>query len=227
MIRTRDGRRGRERDKDKGSKARRTKETTAQARRFRTSHSRCVGPASPERTPRPPRKIRRPTSSRNNRRAIRRPPPNLNPRTIGPAMLASIGTGAEVDRLRRTHFGRRNLFAQRRSPRFSPISPDWARNLLNALQNLWANLVFKGRTKEKGDEAGDDAPAESIATPAFIRFIRESFPRRPRRDRLPIKEIVRYSLRRIALQAWKCGGKEIWNDNSEETPLEFAKRLRR
>ena len=83
---------------------------------------------------------------------------------------------------------------------------DWARNLLNALQNLWADL-FKRRTRGIGEGGGNDEPAE-IAAPARSFASYDNPLRDGRGERMPIKEVVRYSF--AALQAWaRASG--IWN----------------
>jgi Domain of unknown function (DUF4129) len=96
---------------------------------------------------------------------------------------------------------------------------DWAKNLLSALQNFWSNL-FKGRVREAAGESGDDEQAERAA-PArpFASYVSPFLDGRG--DRLPIKEVVRYTF--AALQAW--ARERNMERRPEETPLEFAKRL--
>jgi hypothetical protein len=96
---------------------------------------------------------------------------------------------------------------------------DWARNLLNALQNLWADL-FKGRTRGAGEENDDDEAAEIAAPTRPFASYGNPF-RDGRGEHLPIKEVVRYSF--AALQAW--ARERNMERQPEETPLEFAKRL--
>ena len=96
---------------------------------------------------------------------------------------------------------------------------DWAKNLLNALQNLWASL-FAGRVRKATEENGDDEPAERAAPMRSFASYDNPF-RDGRGDRLPIKEVVRYTF--TALQAW--ARERHMERQREETPLEFAKRL--
>ena len=96
---------------------------------------------------------------------------------------------------------------------------DWAKNLLNALQNLWASL-FASRTKEATDEIGDDEQAEGSEPMRSFASYGNPF-RDGRGDRWPIKEVVRYTF--TALQAW--ARERHMERQREETPLEFAQRL--
>jgi Domain of unknown function (DUF4129) len=96
---------------------------------------------------------------------------------------------------------------------------DWAKNLLNALQNLWSSL-FAGRVKEATDESGDDEQTERAAPMRSFASYGNPF-RDGRGDRLPIKEVVRYTF--TALQVW--ARERNMERQPEETPLEFAKRL--
>jgi hypothetical protein len=96
---------------------------------------------------------------------------------------------------------------------------DWAKNLLNALQNLWANL-FNRRGKEATGEQGDNEPEERAAPMRSFASYGNPF-LDGRGDRLPIKEVVRYTF--AALQAW--ARERNMERRLEETPLEFAKRL--
>ncbi len=206
---------GKERDKDKGS-----------GEKDKGNDSPSKAQDKPQsKSDQPPRKDSPPAEKDKKADQQQKQSPRDSPSPSQPqsshdwsAMLASIGTV-----LKWIVFGVLILavviFLLKEGLKFLANFTDWARNLLNALQNLWANL-FKGRTKEKGDEAGDDAPAESIATLRSFASYGNPF-RDGRGDRLPIKEIVRYSF--AALQAW--ARERNMERQPEETPLEFAKRL--
>jgi hypothetical protein len=96
---------------------------------------------------------------------------------------------------------------------------DWAKNLLSALQNLWSNL-FKGRVEEGTGESSDDEKVEHAAPMRSFASYANPF-HDGRGDRLPIKEVVRYTF--AALQVW--AREHNVERRPEETPLEFAKRL--
>ena len=96
---------------------------------------------------------------------------------------------------------------------------DWAKNLLNALQSLWANL-FKGAARAATEENDDDEPPE-VAAPVrpFASYVNPFLDGRG--DRMPIKEVMRYTF--AALQA--SARERNVERQPEETPLEFAQRL--
>jgi hypothetical protein len=147
------------------------------------------------------------------------PPPSRSPSSWDwAAMLASIGTV-----LKWIVFAVLILavlfLLLREGLKFLANFTDWAKNLLNALQNLWANL-FNRRVKEATGEQGDNEPEERAAPMRSFASYGNPF-LDGRGDRLPIKEVVRYTF--AALQAW--ARERNMERRLEETPLEFAKRL--
>ena len=111
------------------------------------------------------------------------------------------------------------FFVLREGLKFLANFTDWARNLLNALSSLWANL-FKGRAKQAKEEEGESGPAQrGEAVKPFAAYAN------PFRDgggeRRPVKEIVKYTF--AALQAW--AREHNVERRPGETPLEFAARL--
>ncbi len=154
------------------------------------------------------------------KQSSRDPPPSSRPQSSSnwSAMLASIGTV-----LKWIVFAVLILavvfFMLKEGLKFLANFTEWARNLLNALQNLWANL-FKGRRPGVGEENGGDESVETTAPARPFASYGNPF-RDGRGERLPIKEVVRYSF--AALQAW--ARERTVERRPEETPLEFAERL--
>jgi len=95
----------------------------------------------------------------------------------------------------------------------------WARDLLKSLRAFWARLF--GR-----HERETEIESETEPTPAMVRQQRlfSSF-RNPfddgSADRLPAEDVIRYSF--AALQSW--ANERDLDRQSDETPLEFTKRL--
>ncbi len=111
------------------------------------------------------------------------------------------------------------FFLMREGLKFLAQFTDWARNLLNALRNLWAGL-FRGRASRDHEGAEEEiAPSRSRLIRAFSSYDN------PFRDgsagRRPIKEVVCYTF--DALQAW--AREHGLERRPEETPLEFAARI--
>ncbi len=111
------------------------------------------------------------------------------------------------------------VFLMREGLKFLAQFTDWARNLLNALRNLWAGLFRGGTSRDHQGAEDETAPSRSRPVRPFSSYDN------PFRDgsagRRPIKEVVRYTF--AALEAWaREHGVER---RPEETPFEFAARL--
>jgi hypothetical protein len=206
---------GQDKDKDKGSGAKDKgddKPSKAQDK-------------APSKSGQPPQKNAPPAekdkgSSQQQKQTSRDSPPTSRPQSSWDwgAMLAGIGTV-----LKWIVFAILILavlfLLLREGLKFLANFTDWAKNLLNALQNLWANL-FSSRVREATGESGDDEQTERAAPMRSFASYGNPF-RDGCGDRLPIKEVVRYTF--AALQAW--ARERNVERRPEETPLEFAKRL--
>ena len=111
------------------------------------------------------------------------------------------------------------VFMLREGLKFLAQFTDWARNLLNALRNIWAGL-FRGGAKAANEAREDGGAAERRAPPRPFSSYFNPF-RDGSAGRRPIKEVVRYTF--DALQAW--AREHGLERGPEETPLEFAARL--
>ena len=111
------------------------------------------------------------------------------------------------------------FFLLREGLKFLANFTDWARNLLNALSGLWANL-FKGGARES--QAGDEEARTTEGREPLKPFAAYTNPFSDGRGgRRPAKEIVQYTF--AALQAW--AREHNVERRPGETPLEFAGRL--
>lgn len=96
---------------------------------------------------------------------------------------------------------------------------EWARRLLEALRNFWANL-FGGWERRTGGESGQGQEEPIDTSRPFAAF---SNPFADGRSGMAVPELVRYTF--VAAQAWareRDLGRQIG-----ETPLEFAGRVGR
>jgi hypothetical protein len=210
-----DGGKGQDKDKDKGSGSKdKGGESPSKAQ-----------DKPPSKSGQPPQKNAPPAEKDKGSRQQQKQPPSDSPppsRSSSSwdwaAMLASIGTV-----LKWIVFAVLILavlfLLLREGLKFLANFTDWAKNLLNALQNLWANL-FNRRGKEATGEQGDNEPEERAAPMRSFASYGNPF-LDGHGDRLPIKEVVRYTF--AALQAW--ARERNMERRPEETPLEFAKRL--
>ena len=94
----------------------------------------------------------------------------------------------------------------------------WARNLLDAIRNWWANL-FGGATKGRREQAVEERPRGPLRPPPFSDFS-NPFEDGTASGRDP-RELIAYTFAALDSWAWDRGhGREFM-----ETPLEFASRL--
>jgi hypothetical protein len=109
------------------------------------------------------------------------------------------------------------FFVLRSGLRFLANFSDWARRLLDALRNFWANL-FGGwnRTKEKREQ--DEETERTIPERPFASFHN---PFEGGRAGMAVPELVRYTF--AAAQAW--ARERDLGRQPGETPLEFAQRV--
>ena len=110
------------------------------------------------------------------------------------------------------------FFMLREGLKFLANFTDWARNLLNALSGLWANL-FQSGARGADEEAAESGPSERGKP--LKPFAAYANPFNGAGERRPLKEIVRYTF--AALEAW--ARERNVARQSGETPLEFARRV--
>ncbi|MBX9623689.1 MAG: DUF4129 domain-containing protein [Gemmataceae bacterium] len=94
---------------------------------------------------------------------------------------------------------------------------DWARRLLDALRNWWANLF--GRANRERERAGEPEAARPTRPPPFTAFS-DPFADGTAAGRDPA-ELVAYTFAALDSWAWDRGH----GRRADETPLEFAARL--
>jgi hypothetical protein len=94
---------------------------------------------------------------------------------------------------------------------------DWARRLLDALRNFWANL-FGGARRAKEEEAQAEIEERKLRERPFASF-RNPFD--GGRSRMELPELIRYTF--AAAQAW--ARERDLGRQPGETPLEFADRV--
>jgi hypothetical protein len=109
------------------------------------------------------------------------------------------------------------FFVLRSGLQFLANFTDWARRLLDALRNFWANL-FGGQRQTTEEEKQDEQQEETLRERPFASF---GNPFAGGRSGMALAELIRYSF--AAAQAWARArglGRQIG-----ETPLEFADRV--
>jgi hypothetical protein len=94
---------------------------------------------------------------------------------------------------------------------------DWARRLLDALRNFWANL-FGGWTRTKENEERSEEEEQTIPERPFASFHN---PFDGGRSRMAVPELIRYTF--AAVQAW--ARERDLGRQPGETPSEFAQRV--
>ena len=110
------------------------------------------------------------------------------------------------------------FFLLREGLKFLANFTDWAKNLLNALSGLWANL-FKSRAREANEEEEAGTAKRGEPVKPFASYGNPFLDGRT--ERRPVKEIVKFTF--TALQAW--AREHNVERRPGETPLEFAGRL--
>ena len=110
------------------------------------------------------------------------------------------------------------FFVLREGLKFLANFTDWAKNLLNALSGLWANL-FKARAREVNEEGEAVTGKHGEPVKPFASYGNPFHDGRG--ERRPVKEIVKYTF--AALQA--SAREHNVERRPGETPLEFAGRL--
>ncbi|MGH7227226.1 MAG: DUF4129 domain-containing protein [Gemmataceae bacterium] len=109
------------------------------------------------------------------------------------------------------------FFVLRSGLRFLANFSDWARRLLDALRNFWANL-FGGRRQTVEEEQPSGQEEERLRERPFASF-RNPFA--GGRSRMALPELIRYTF--AAVQAW--ARERDLGRQPGETPLEFAGRI--
>jgi hypothetical protein len=112
------------------------------------------------------------------------------------------------------------FFVLRGGLQFLANFTDWARRLLEAWRNFWANL-FGGRKPERAAEAeaGDEAESEGVPERPFADFANPFDSGAA--GRWPARELVKYTF--AALQAW--ARERDLGRQPGETPQEFSERV--
>ncbi|HEY7154106.1 MAG TPA: DUF4129 domain-containing protein [Gemmataceae bacterium] len=109
------------------------------------------------------------------------------------------------------------FFVLRSGLRFLANFSDWARRLLDALRNFWANL-FGGRRQTTEEEEQDEQEEETLHERPFAAFPN---PFAGGRSGMALPELIRYTF--AAVQAW--ARERGLGRQRGETPLEFAERV--
>jgi hypothetical protein len=109
------------------------------------------------------------------------------------------------------------VFVLRSGLQFLANFSDWARRLLDALRNFWANL-FGGRRQTVEEEEQDEQEEKELRERPFASF-RNPFD--GGRSGMAVPELIRYTF--AAAQAW--ARERDLGRQSGETPLEFAGRV--
>jgi hypothetical protein len=109
------------------------------------------------------------------------------------------------------------FFVLRSGLQFLANFSDWARRLLEAWRNFWANL-FGGRKREKEQEQEIEHEEEKLRERPFASF---SNPFMGRRSDMALPILIRYTF--AATQAW--ARERDLGRQPGETPLEFANRV--
>lgn len=109
------------------------------------------------------------------------------------------------------------FFVLRSGLQFLANFSDWARRLLDALRNFWANL-FGGRRQTVEEEEASEQEEERLRERPFASF-RNPFA--DGRSRMALPELIRYTF--AAAQAW--ARERDLGRQPGETPLEFADRI--
>ncbi len=110
------------------------------------------------------------------------------------------------------------FFVLRSGLQFLANFSDWARRLLDALRNFWANLFAGwGRTTEHDEESEE----EEERAPPEQPFASFANPFAGGRNDMAVPELIRYTF--AAVQAW--ARERDLGRHPGETPLEFAERV--
>lgn len=96
---------------------------------------------------------------------------------------------------------------------------EWARKLLDAIRNWWANLFGGGAKKAAAERAAEARPFGPVRPPPFSEYS-NPFEDGSAKTRRPA-ELVAYTFAALDSWAWDRG----FGRNETETPLEFAGRL--
>src|SRR5262249_2836606 len=110
------------------------------------------------------------------------------------------------------------FFLLRAGLRFLANFTSWAKNLLNALQNLWNSLFGQRQSREEEAAAGEEA--ERRPRPRPFAFFRNPF-LDGRAERLSADDLAIYSFAALESWAWE----QDLGRQPDETPIEFADRV--